>query len=905
MPIPAGRLRILLTSLVLSANRPVGVDALAEQLWPEQLPLRARGSVHTYVGRLRKLLGPDMIRTHPGGGYQLSIAPDAVDVHRFRDLLHQAQQADSADEELTLLRAALKLWRGAPFADLYSVWLDQKVIPRLTEEWFAAIGRRIELELASGVGEPLIAELRALVNTYPMRESLWIQLITALHRAGRRSEALDAFLQVRTALREQLGIDPSEQLVQLQQHILREGSPHPGGPHPRQLPHDITRFTGRRVELAMLDELLPNAEPAGRSPAPTIVSIDGAPGVGKTALAVHWAHRVANRFPDLQLYLNLRGYGPGEPVTPEAATETLLRGLGVDSDLIPSQLDERSALLRSTLSGYDPLILLDNARDAEQVRPLLPGASGLVIVTSRNQLSGLSIRDGAHRVTLHRLPGRQSVELLAAAVGVSWVTKEPAAAATLAELCDHLPLALTIVAERAHRAGSLAEVVTALQNEQARLDTLDTGEDNPDTSLRAALSWSYQALSPNASAMFRKLGMHPANDIGLDAAAALADVPVAHAQAALHQLVSAHLVEQPRPNRYELHDLIRLYATEMAGHEEPAERDATVRRTLDWYLHAASGADRMLRPHRRRDFLAPYQPAGPLPDFESPLAALAWFGQEYECLRSVAGWAAEHGFAGHAWRIAMTMTTFFDHTIPWRDGVEFYRFAFAAAETAGELAGEAYTLNSLGCIYLDMSDWNTAQSCFSRSFTRFQTLSNHFGEALTLGNLALVLGELGDCSAARRHARQALEIYERLDYPRGTSNILDNLGVAHMASGDYQQAVECFQQHLEFSQKLGDLEFEAWSQLRLGHAYSQLRDFPNATHAFRLAISVFRTFGSRRWEAIVLVDFGKTLTDAGHPTIARAMWRRALVTLTEFADPRAQELKRILREPTADVSTGR
>lgn len=555
--VPGVRMRILLTSLALSADQPVDLDTLAGQLWPERAPLRPHRTLHTYVARLRKLLGPEAIRSKPCGGYRLTIATEAVDLHRFRDLERHARVSGSPGEELAALRSGLELWRGVPFADLYSTWLDRDVLPGLTDEWFAATSRRIELELATQPPERLVAELQALADRHPTRERGWLLLITALHRAGRRADALDGYRRARAILQEELGIEPGEQLARLQREILVDGT-REGVPPPRQLPHDIPRFTGRGNELARLDGLL--ADPGSAQP-PVVVAIGGAPGVGKTTLAVHWAHRMAHRHPDAQLYLNLRGYGSGQPLTPEAAAAKLLRALGVPSALIPSELDERFALLRGRLSMRAALIVLDNARDAEQVRPLLPG-NGLVIVTSRSRLPGLSTQ----HVTLHPLSQQHSIELLTAG------SADTVAAAELAELCGRLPLALAIVAERAQRAGSLAQVAAELASERSRLDALDAGEDQPNTSLRAALSWSYRALSPEPAALFRKLGRHPARVIEIRAAAALADLPVSRVRALLDQLVCAHLVERPRPDRYELHNLIRLYATELADEEDSAAK---------------------------------------------------------------------------------------------------------------------------------------------------------------------------------------------------------------------------------------------------------------------------------------------------------------------------------------------
>lgn len=890
VPVPPGQLRVLLAALVISANQPVTTDTLAERLWPDVQPGNARGSLHTYVGRLRQLLGHDVIQRVSGGRYQLTADPGRVDLHRFRDLLRLARAGEGTPDELTSLREALRLWRGRPFADVPSAWLDRDVVPRLTEEWFAATERRIDLELGTRRSEALIAELHELTSRYPARESLWARLITALHKAGRRADALAAYEQVFRVLGDEFGIDPGAELQRLRHEVLKGPATLSRVPTPRQLPHDIAKFTGRQAELTKLDALLRK-----RGGAPVIVSIDGAAGIGKTVLALHWAHRVADRCSDVQLYLNLRGYGPGEPVTPDAAAEALLRDLGVPGDAIPSDVDERSALLRSKLAERRPLVLLDNALDAGQVRPLLPGTSALVIVTSRNQLRGLSVRDGAHRVTLHPMTHAQAIDLLAAAIGPHRVAAEPAAAARLVRLCDYLPLALAIVAERAHRSESLADVVLALEDEKARLDNLGSGEDDPHTDLRAALSWSYRALRSSAASMFRKLGLLPANDIGLDAAAALSGLPRGRAKDALDQLIATNLLEQPRPGRYQLHDLVRLYATNMAAaHERQDERDESVARVLDWYLHATVAADTILIPHRNRDFLAPYKARVPVPVFADPREAAAWFEEEYDSLRSITAWAGAHGWGGHAWRTAMASTTLFDSAVPWREGLNFYSTALAGATAAGERVGEAYLLNSVGCIHLDKDESARAKACFEKALARFRDLGIRRGQGMTLGNLSMADSKLGNGDSARDYARQALELYEHLDYPRGVTQNLDNLGIALTISGDYEQAVASHLQAHQCYLRTGDVMTEAFNQHNLGLAYAGLDDTPRAVRAMRTAITMHRTTANRRWEAAVLADLGKVLDTAGHPRIARGVLTSAMTTMLELADPRAKVLQATL-----------
>ncbi len=571
LTLPPGQARVVLASLLLAVNQPVGLDALADQLWTERPPARPHGTLHTYVSRLRRVLGADRIKTDQAG-YVLRADARTIDLHQFRALRTQAAGAESPAAELKLLRSALALWRGRPFGDLTSTWLDRDVVPQLTEEWFAATERRIDLELDEGRPGALVAELSELTRQYPTRETLWFRLIDALRRSGRRAEALDRYHQVRTILRDDLGIDPSPELDQLHRSMLGGEAQRRAEPI-RQLPHDIRTFVGRGEELNALDEL--EREQASDR-ATRIVTIVGAPGTGKTTLAVHWAHRKAAGFDDAQLYLNLRGCGPGEPIGPADAAATLLRALGIAGEPIPAKIEERSALLRSTLAGRRVLLLLDNARDADQIRPLLPGSGSLVIVTSRNQLRSLAIRDGARRLTLRAMEPEQAVELLAATIGPDRVAAEPDASRDLIRLCDRLPLALAIAAERAQRTETLGEVVNALGDVQARLAHLNAGD--PQSDLSAALSWSYRALPPVAAAMFRLLGLHPGDAIGLPAAAGLAGLPPAQARAALDQLVAVHLVDQPQADRYEMHGLIRLYASTLAATEPPAAADR--------YLHA-------------------------------------------------------------------------------------------------------------------------------------------------------------------------------------------------------------------------------------------------------------------------------------------------------------------------------
>jgi DNA-binding SARP family transcriptional activator len=578
VPVPAGQMPVLLAALIMSESQPVPVDVLAGLLWPEVPPRRAPAILHTYVARLRRLLGREVIQTSPGG-YRLAVDPSQVDLWRFRELLAQAGTAGSPEAELVLLREALALWRGQPFTGLAGTWLDREVVPALYGEWFAATERRIDLEARGGRITALIPDLGDLTRLYPARELLWSRLIEGLHLAGRRAEALETYRQARAALSGEVGAEPSDELQRIHRRVLLDGVDSAGSPPipsraegvamrsaprpvppARQLPRVPTNFHPR-TESAQLAQLL--ADEAGDGPRPTrIVTIEGAPGVGKTTLALYWAHRVAPAYPDLQLYLDLHGFGPDEPLTPSAAALTVLRGLGVRDELIPPGADERSALFRSTVAGRRVLLLLDNVRDADQVCPLLPGPDSLVIVTARWQLRRLAIRYGARRVTLGRLTARESMAWLAAALGDEVVEAFREEAAALVEWCDGLPLALAVAAEQARRAGGLSELTS---RHEFGLDLPYDGAGDPDIDLRVALSRSYDALGSDAAAMFRELGRQPAGEVSVDAAAAGAGLPARQAAQALDRLLEAHLVEQRHPRRYELPDLIRRYAASLTA----------------------------------------------------------------------------------------------------------------------------------------------------------------------------------------------------------------------------------------------------------------------------------------------------------------------------------------------------
>jgi DNA-binding SARP family transcriptional activator len=674
--VPPGKQRVLLAVLLLHSNHVVSADVLVEALWGSEPPPSARAAMRNYVKRLRNVLddpGHDLIRSVPGG-YLIRVPAGDLDVTRFEELERAGQEAAAAgdwDHAADLLRAALSLWRGEALEDARSEWLAVRELPRLAELRLRALETRIDLDLRLGRRAEAIAELWRLTNVHPLREGLYRLLMLALCQDGRYAEALAVYQSARRVLITELGTEPGPDLGRLHQRILisdpalagpdpPHAAPAPvtlsgargGSLPPRQLPPAARHFSGRSAELVALRRI--TDEPAGAG-WPAIIAVTGAAGVGKTALALRWAHEVAFRFPDGQLHADLRGYDPGSPVPPAEVLARFLRSLGVPDAEIPADQTERAARFRSLLTGQRVLVVLDNARSAEHVRPLLPATPGCaVVVTSRDSLAGLVVRDGAQRLDLDLLPLTDAVHLLRSLIG-GRVDADPAAARTLAVECAQLPLALCAAAELAAAcpAAPLAELVRQLGDRHQRLDLLDGGGD-PRTALRAVFSWSYQHLDGDSARAFRLLGLHPGTDIDPCAGAALMGTTVAQAGRLLTALARAHLIRPVGPARYAMHDLLRLYAAELAVGGD-SDRQEALRRLLDHYVHVASAAMEIVSQAGLSRMSGEPAPAGPMPPVTDPWAAHAWLDEQRATLARIAAFAATHGWTAQAGRLAVVM----------------------------------------------------------------------------------------------------------------------------------------------------------------------------------------------------------------------------------------------------------
>ncbi|MCO5971632.1 AfsR/SARP family transcriptional regulator [Actinoallomurus soli] len=602
-PIDVGhsRQRSVLAALLVDVNHPVSPARLAQRVWGEDPPERATGTLRSYLSRLRIALsttvGADIERT--SAGYVLKVNEEAVDLHRFRALTARARASGDVAEAGRLHGLALAQWRGEPFADVDSPWLTE-MRHALQAERLATHLDYYEICLRLGRHAALIPEMLTLAAGHPLNERLAGLILLALYRSGRQAEALEEYERIRLRLAEELGVDPSAALQRMHRQILTNdpgldppASPVSGATRvPRQLPAPPSPFIGRTDELAALDRALGGRSGPGRTV--LVSAIGGGAGVGKTWLALHWAHRNMDRFPDGQLYVDMRGFDPSEPpMTPETAVRTFLDALGTETTAVPESLDAQAALYRTLIADKRMLLIVDNVRDTAQVAPLLPGSpSSVVIVTSRNQLAGLVTAHGARPMTLDVLPHDAASRLFDSRLGPHRTQAEPGAVADLLAYCGGLPLALSIVAARASMRPDLPLALLAgkMRAGLAGLDALDAGEVTAD--LRAVFSGSYRTLTPEAARLFRLLSLHPGRDIAHPAAAALAGLPQDRARALLAELFRAHLITERAPGRFAMHDLLRVYAAEQARtFDTEAERSAACHRVLDHYLHSADAAE--------------------------------------------------------------------------------------------------------------------------------------------------------------------------------------------------------------------------------------------------------------------------------------------------------------------------
>jgi len=680
-----------------------------------------------------------------------------------------------------------------------------------------------------------------------------------------------------------------------------------GVPVPAQLPLDAQGFSGRHDELRTLHAMLPAAKSPGTDESVPVVIISGTAGVGKTALAIRFGHQVAKRFPDGQLYINLRGLDPGTP--PMESGEALrffLDAFGVPPHRIPDCTDERAALYRSLVDGQRILIMLDNASNAAQVRPLLPGSPGsLVVVTSRKQMAGLVAAEGAALITLDVLSYAEAHEMLARRLGQDRVAAEPEAADEIIEACARLPLALSIAVGRA--AGRpkrpLGELANELRDAKGRLDALEA--DDTATDVRAVLSWSYDQLSPIAARMFRLFGLHPGPDISWSAAASLAGIPRAEAGTALRELTRTNMVTERQPGRFTFHDLLRVYAADQAERNDPAEeRGAATRRMLDHYLHTAMAASQRFSPFRSPLRLAAPQP-GVLPaEVADKEQAIAWFDAELPVLLALIGYADANGFDVYAWQIPWTLGPFFNRRSLWRDYVASQQTALGAARRLDDNLALAHVHNLLGHAQAQMGDYDAAEPNVRQALDMFRELGDRANEAVVLNGLAGMLERQERYTEALAVALDALRMLKAVGHWWTQATLENGVGWLYAHLGQYDQALTHCQRSLSLHRESGYRGGAADALDSLGFVYLRLGDLAQARAHYEQAVDAYHEIGAPFGEGNSLAGLAEVLAAEGHPDAARALFAQAAAILDSLPHPRADEVRAKLRDLEARRQAG-
>ena len=914
------RLRVLLSALLLHANMPVPTSELAGMVWDDWPPPGAVSTLRSYVRRLRRALGDDGSRVAASGpGYLIRVGPVELDVLEFEESCRAARAALRAGEwgEASVSAAqALRLWRAAPLLDVPSEALRAEFGPRIERLRLQVLEDGFDAGLRLGHHQELVPQLLDMTASYPLQERFHAQLMLAQAGAGHRAQALDTYQEVRRVLVAELGIEPGAELRDIHRRILAgevgeiparpkdsqlgegtaagaavtlaaagdspadEGQPkaEPGGPippNPAQLPADIADFTGRGRQVGRVCGALISGEGARAPGAVRIVVVAGAAGLGKSTLAVHAAHQVRGSFPDGQLFVQLSG-ASGQPAAPGEVLARLLRDLGVDGDKVPAGEEERAALYRTRLMGRRVLILLDDAKDAAQLRPLLPGSdSCAVVVTTRNRTPNLL---STKFVDLGTLPDPEALELFSRVVGDGRPAAEPEAAAEVLQACAGLPLAIRICAARlaTRPRWRIATMAARLRDERRRLDELQLG----DLEVRAGFQVSYDSLHGGRVArVFRLLGLWQGQRISLTAAAALTGDRTEDVAYALETLVDANLLESPEPDWYQLHDLLRLFAAERAQAEETREAClGAVTRLLQWYPATAAAAANVLSPHRYR--IPDDEPPAPSLWLSSPNDALAWYDHEHANLIIAIRQAAAAGLHDAAWRLATALFPLFIRRYNWTDCITAHRIAVSSARAAGSRPGEAWALHHLGAGLARLGDAD-AFRCLQEAFALRREMRDTGGEGRTaialieahywihgpqvaydhslrclgllrkagdpvllgtgLSNHGEICRDLGKVDEATECLQEALGILTAIGGGNARGHVTENLGHIHLESGRLPEAIASLSEAHRFHLASGDLMGQATALRYLGEAQHGVGETDQARESLQAALAVFRT----------------------------------------------------------------
>jgi DNA-binding SARP family transcriptional activator/tetratricopeptide (TPR) repeat protein/DNA-binding XRE family transcriptional regulator len=866
----------LLGLLALTVNQPLSLAGAAEVVWAGRPPASHAKLLSRYVRQLRESLGPQLRLTAGRGFFELAADPEQLDLVQFSELAAQARAAvESGDPETAheTYGRALACWRG-PVLSGHERLAWHPAAGALSRQRLSVTLAFAELGGLLGRHEQTIAQLEAVRHDEPLHEGLHARLMTALAGTGHRAAALELFDNLAERLRAELGIEPGPEIRAAQLAVLRRETPVPTGGSSAGhnfLPRDVNDFVGRSAEIDRLAEAL------RATTGPGVHALNGMAGIGKTALAVHLGHRLAERFPDGQLFVDLHTHsGKHAPLTAQAALDALLRQLGIDGHRIPDQVDQAAALWRSLLVGRDVLVVLDDVADASQVRPLLPGggADCQFLITSRNRLTSL---DAVNAVPLEALTGREAVALFARVAGAGRLAGQDEQVAEVAQLCGFLPLAIRIAAARLRDRPlwTIDYLLSLLRNEHQRLSALSAG----DRSVGAALTLSYRHLTPSQQRLFRLLGDFPGVDIAVDAAAAVTDSGVEETASLLEDLVDVHLLHQPALGRYRFHDLIRDHARETGRTElAPHRQDATAR-TYAFYIHVGAMAADLLEPTRKRFPITSARPDH-LPRLRDTADALAWFESERLNLAAVVAAAAAHGHHHESWQLTQTLWRYFFIRGHLHLLIETHRTAVACAQNLGDTAAEAEIRKSLGLGYWRLGRPGAAIDEHHRALALDRANDDVWGEAKTHNHLGFIHARDGDHATALDHHQRSAELYERTGDRCGTARALVGLGDLHYHAGRSSEGAAQFRRALRLARAVGDRWGEGLASIGLGFTSAQ----PDARRHLEHALWLTRETGDRWGESMALTGLGMILADSDAADDAINHYRQAINLTQEIGD---------------------
>ena len=937
--IGAPKWRSVLAALLINPGQIVPVDVLISEVWGDEPPAKAANLISIYVLRLRRLMddADSALLVTRAPGYQLRVTASDTDALVFETMVRDGRKAFAEGDPQGAARQlteALALWYGQPLADVPYTPLVEAEAERLAELRLEAIELRITAELECGRYAQAVPEVGRLLADHPLREGLWLLLMRALDGAGRHAEALEAYGRARTAIADQLGVDPGVELRRLYADLLAKdhaaprgtisaglvtplaaatepetagapdadtvgsaqsaapAGPRPGrgarsgAPVPAQLPADIADFTGRDEQVNRLCDLLAVPRASGDPGVVRIAVVAGAGGLGKTSLAIHAAHRLRRKYPHGQLYVDLLG-ATANSLPAGDVLARFLRDLGVDGRDIPVDDDERAARYRTMLAGRRMLVVLDNARDAAQVRPLLPGtASSAVLVTTRSRMPDLA---STRLVDLNVLDDAEALKLFVTVVGEDRAAAEPEATAELLKACAGLPLAIRICAARlTTRSGwTIRTMANRLRDVHRRLDELSVG----DLAVRASFQVSFASLPGSADVKgidparaFCLLGVWQGSSISAAAAAALFDVPEYSAEDALEALVDAHLLESAAPDRYKFHDLLRVYSSERAVADlSGPDREAAVARLLTWYMRTADAAATAVLPHRYNIPLDGAEAGQPPLTFTGAEDALGWYDSERANLVAATGQASASGRHDIAWRLPAPLFIIFNSRHNWLDCIGTHRVALESARRAGNRQGEAWILNNLGDA-LGRTHDTAGIGLLEQALAIRHEIGDRAGEAQAANNLADAYEQLGQMDKVIDWLRRALELNREVGDPYGEGVALANLGAALLEVNRAEDAIDSLQEARRAFAESDYLDGEGYVMYILGDCYLSLGRDEEAQDCLRQSHDRHQAAGNRNRQAVTLKSLASVQARHGLVAQARGSWARAAAIFDDLGD---------------------